>query len=169
MAIGGLITSCISLAIIPIGIIAAIAIPNLMASRMAANEGSTIATLRTIHSAESTYQATAGNGRYGTLDDLVANGLLSQDLARGRKSGYKFTIEPKAPRLNEAPGFEAVGVPLEYRSTGRRSFYIDETGVIRGGDNRGANATERNQPLEYTGYSSDPSQSYRDPDRAREY
>src|SRR2546421_7152717 len=48
-----------------IGIIAAIAIPNLLASRRAANEGSAQQSLRTMSSAEATYQATAGNGSYG--------------------------------------------------------------------------------------------------------
>ncbi len=48
-----------------IGIIAAIAIPNLLASRRAANEGSAQASLRTIHSSEATYQATFGAGNYG--------------------------------------------------------------------------------------------------------
>src|SRR5215217_6510669 len=49
-----------------IGIIAAIAIPNLLASRRAANEGSAQSSLRTIHSAQATYQATAGNGAFAT-------------------------------------------------------------------------------------------------------
>ncbi len=48
-----------------IGIIAAIAIPNLLASRRAANEGSAQSSLRTIHSSQATYQATAGNGNFG--------------------------------------------------------------------------------------------------------
>ncbi len=47
-----------------IGIIAAIAIPNLLASRRAANEGSAQSSLRTIHSSQATYQATSGNGAY---------------------------------------------------------------------------------------------------------
>src|SRR2546426_2921075 len=55
-----------------IGIIAAIAIPNLLASRRAANEGSAEQSLRTISSAEATYQNTAGNCTYGTLPFLMA-------------------------------------------------------------------------------------------------
>src|SRR5437867_6706429 len=50
-----------------IGIIAAIAIPNLLASRRAANEGSAQQSLRTISSAEATYYSTSGNGNYGTF------------------------------------------------------------------------------------------------------
>src|SRR5881392_1295203 len=53
-----------------IGIIAAIAIPNLLASRRAANEGSAQQSLRTMASAEATYRATAGSGNYGPVSDL---------------------------------------------------------------------------------------------------
>src|SRR5687767_8037039 len=69
LATAGLITNILSLVIIvPVGIIAAIAIPNLLASRRAANEGATIQALRTIHSAQATYQSLQGS--YGTLDEL---------------------------------------------------------------------------------------------------
>src|SRR6266566_4994761 len=50
-----------------IGIIAAIAIPNLLASKRAANEGSAIASLRTMTGAEATYQSSVGAGEYGDL------------------------------------------------------------------------------------------------------
>src|SRR5881396_1973373 len=74
-----------------IGIIAAIAIPNLLASRRAANEGSAQQSLRTMSSAEATYQATAGNGNYGRVTDLVGQSLVDGTLGGGTKSGYKFT------------------------------------------------------------------------------
>ena len=59
-----------------IGIIAAIAIPNLFASSRAANEGSALASMRVIFSSEATYQATAGAGIYGSLADLRTVGLI---------------------------------------------------------------------------------------------
>ena len=59
-----------------IGIIAAIAIPNLLSSKRAANEGSAQSSLRTIHSSEAVYQATKGNGFYGTLANLAGENLL---------------------------------------------------------------------------------------------
>ena len=66
--------------VIIIAIIAAIAIPNLLASRRAANEASAISTLRTYHSAEATYQATTGNStNYGTETQLA--GLVDAILA----------------------------------------------------------------------------------------
>jgi hypothetical protein len=155
LATAGLVTSILSvLIIVPFGIVAAIAIPNLLAARRAANEGASIQTLRKIHSAEAAYQATHENGAYGTLDELAADRLIDSELATGIRYGYKFTIEIKPSRYDEAPGFQAVGVPLAYGDTGVRSFYIDETGVIRAGDNRGAEATERNDPLNSNGYSS---------------
>jgi type IV pilus assembly protein PilA len=140
--------------VVPMAVIAAIAIPNLLASRRAANEGATIATLRKIHSAESTYQATAGDGSYGTMDQLLSQQLLPAEMGTMQHFGYKFNIVTE-PSTREAPAsFRAVAVPLTYGNSGRRSFYIDETGVIRGGDDRGAEATERDEPLNDEVYSS---------------
>jgi type IV pilus assembly protein PilA len=149
LATAGLVTSILSIVmIVPIGIVAAIAIPNLLASRRAANEGASIYTMRMIHSAEVTYQATSGNGSFATLDQLAADQLIDPELATGIHYGYKFTVDLKTTGYDEPPGFQVVGVPLAYRSTGIRSFFTDETGVIRGGDNRGADATEFNEPLD---------------------
>ena len=68
-----------------IGIIAAIAIPNLLASRRAANEASAIATMRVIFSSEATYQATAGAGAYGSLAQLnTADALALSNLRQYR-------------------------------------------------------------------------------------
>src|SRR5213075_3016850 len=74
-----------------IGIIAAIAIPNLLASRRAANEGSAQQSLRTMASAEATYKSTAGNGNYGPVSDMVVQNLIDSTLGGGTKSGYNFT------------------------------------------------------------------------------
>src|SRR3989454_5106854 len=75
-----------------IGIIAAIAIPNLLASRRAANEGSAQQSLRTISSAEATYQSTAGGGNYTDLAGLGSGSLVDSVLAGGTKSGYAFAV-----------------------------------------------------------------------------
>lgn len=147
LATAGLVTSILSIAIIvPIGIIAAIAIPNLLASRMAANEGSAMASMRKISSAEATFQAT--HDTYGTLEQLAEDRLIDGDLASGQRRGYKFniTVIPAGPSY--PMGFEAVGVPREYGSTGRRSFLVDETGVIRAANNRGGDPTRSDPPLD---------------------
>ena len=80
-----------------IGIIAAIAIPNLLASKRAANEGSAVASVRTITSAEATYQATTGAGAYGTLPASTRSGLVDSALSNSAttpKSGYNFVATP---------------------------------------------------------------------------
>lgn len=156
MATAGLVMSILSVAIIvPIGIIAAIAIPNLLASRIAANEGSAMASMRKISSAEATFQAT--HETYGTLEQLAEAQLIDADLASGRRRGYKFNITVLPAQSSLPMGYEAVGVPQEYGSSGRRSFLIDETGVIRAAINRGGDPTRSDPPVESdTNYSSDP-------------
>src|SRR5438105_8003049 len=76
-----------------IGIIAAIAIPNLLASRRAANEGSAQSSLRTIHSSEGTYQATFGAGNYGDIAGLYSQSLIDKQLSTKSKSGYNFDVQ----------------------------------------------------------------------------
>ncbi len=82
-----------------IGIIAAIAIPNLLASRRAANEGSAQSSLRTINSAEATYRNTSGAGSYGTFADLMAQSNIDSALGQADvtpKSGYLFSLTTSA-------------------------------------------------------------------------
>lgn len=149
LATAGLVTSILSLVIIvPIGVIAAIAIPNLLAARRAANEGATISMLRKIHAAEATYQATAGAGEFGTLEQLVAHELIAPEVASGSRYGYKFNVE-LSPGLDNVAGFEATAVPLSYPNSGRRSFYVSENGVIRAADNQGNLATRDDPALNF--------------------
>jgi len=115
-----------------IGIIAAIAIPNLLASRRAANEGSAQQSLRTMASAEATYQATAGNGSYGTVSNLVAQNLIDSVLGgSGGKSGYNFTTGA-APAASTTD-FVVAAAPKTMSgvtATGTREFCVDQTGVL---------------------------------------
>src|SRR5438128_11996085 len=74
-----------------LGIIAAIAIPNLLASRRAANEGSALQSLRAVSSCEATYLPTAGDGNYATMNGLGSKTLTDSVLSSGQKSGYNFT------------------------------------------------------------------------------
>jgi type II secretory pathway pseudopilin PulG len=149
MAIAALVLNIVSLvSFVPIGIIAAIAIPNLLASRRAANEASAMSTLRTLSSAEMTYQATTGEGKYGTLTELAAVNLIDSKLAMGTKNGYSFTVELTTNEM-DYPGFAVVGVPMSYGNTGIRSFYVDETGVIRAGNNAGKPSSKLDPPLDH--------------------
>ena len=146
IAIAGLCLSITSLvSTVPIALIAAIAIPNLLAARVAANEGSAIATLRTISSAEATYEAQFE--RYATLEELAAEELIDPALARGVKNGYRFAIDLRPADYSTPAGFEVTGVPVKYRSSGRRSFFLDESAVIRAADNHGGPSTVFDTPL----------------------
>ncbi|HEX8247603.1 MAG TPA: prepilin-type N-terminal cleavage/methylation domain-containing protein, partial [Pyrinomonadaceae bacterium] len=69
--------------VVIIGIIAAIAIPNLLASRRAANEASAVSSLRTLSGAQATYQTTLGQGDYGTLAQLNTGGMIDSVLSAG--------------------------------------------------------------------------------------
>jgi type IV pilus assembly protein PilA len=119
-----------------IGIIAAIAIPNLLASRRAANEGSAQSSLRTINSAQATYQATAGAGAFSTdLAGLQGANLIDTVLGSGSKSGYTFEVVEQAGTGSTAV-YGAYAFPTTdsgVSQTGTRSFGITETGVL-GGD-----------------------------------
>ncbi len=149
LATAGLVTSILSLVImVPIGVIAAIAIPNLLAARRAANEGATISMLRKIHAAEATYQATVGEGEFGTVEQLVAHGLIAPEAASGARYGYKFNVELSLG-LDNVRGFEVTAVPLSYPNSGRRSFYVSEDGVIRAADNQGNLATRDDPALNF--------------------
>jgi type II secretory pathway pseudopilin PulG len=162
-ATAGLVTNIVStVLIVPLLIIMSIAIPNLLASRRAANEGASMSVLRTIHSAEATYQATVGKGSYGTLDELADAQLINPEFAAKAETGrygYKFKLEVGSSSYtsmrgdSELPGFHLVAVPMDYGSSGNRSFYIDETGVIRGEDAHGQEATALTPAVGDTSYS----------------
>ncbi|MDQ6652718.1 MAG: DUF3352 domain-containing protein, partial [Acidobacteriota bacterium] len=97
------------------------------------NEAIAMSMMRTVVSAEATFQATEGDGRYGTLDELLSAGLISKEVIH--KYGYKIEVTTSSNR------FEATAVPLEYGKTGRLSYFVDDSGVIRGGDHGGGAAT----------------------------
>jgi len=123
-----------------IGIIAAIAIPNLLASRRAANEGSAQSSLRTLHSSQATYQATTGNGAYaanmGALgtNNLIDTVLSGATAAATAKSGYYFNVVEQAGNGGTAVfgvyAFPAVTGTVS--QTGTRRFGITEVGVMYG-------------------------------------
>jgi type IV pilus assembly protein PilA len=126
-------------------IIAAIAIPNLLRSKMAANEASAVGSLRTINTAQVTFSSTFGVG-YATLANLsTPNGgcpgatvlvacLLDSNLGAGTKSGYNFTSVPGGgggTNLNPFSLFNSTANPVVQGQTGQSSFCSDSSGVIR--------------------------------------
>ena len=125
--------------VVIIGIIAAIAIPNLLAARRAANEGSAVSSLRTIHGANATFQATTGNGNFAVaLADLSGQNLIDTVLGAGSKSGYGFTNYVQSPfavpPATPVPAtFALVAKPQVVSGitkTGTRNFGIATDGIL---------------------------------------
>ncbi|HKQ86932.1 MAG TPA: DUF4190 domain-containing protein, partial [Candidatus Acidoferrales bacterium] len=155
IAVGGLVLGYLGVVMIPlILIVAAIAIPNLLRARMAANEASAVASLRTIDQAAIAYSQTYKNGYPGSLEVLAGigipscdhAGLIDGELASGTRNGYVFTYQPSSgPRPESiaskpvtngcsvpgAAGFTVNADPERRGTNGQRSFFVDQTGVIR--------------------------------------
>jgi type IV pilus assembly protein PilA len=117
--------------VVIIGIIAAIAIPNLLASRRAANESAAIASLRTLTGAQATYRSS--NATYGDLTALNTAGLIDSSLSSGTKSGYTYTYTAASNTANWWNATAAPQVNSGLGATGTRSFYTNESGVIYAG------------------------------------
>ena len=134
-----------------IGIIASIAIPNLLASRRAANEGSAQSSLRTIHSAQITYQATTGAGAYAAdLASLGGQTLIDSVLAvadqpGSPKSGYNCQIHEQAGTYSEAVyGAKCFPAVTNWLTrSGTRRFGLTEVGTLRGDFDLTTNPTTR--------------------------
>jgi prepilin-type N-terminal cleavage/methylation domain-containing protein len=148
-------------------IIAAIAIPNLLRARIAANEASAVGSLRTINTSAVSYAATYGNGFPSTLaalgtataGDTTAKCsealLIDEVLTAGKKSGYKFTYaDGTGDTPNAAPtggcagdnSYSVTAAPITAGTTGQRYFFTDQTGVIR--YNPTGAATNTSAPLQ---------------------
>jgi hypothetical protein len=112
------------------------------------NERCAISDLRTIHAAQITYSATTGGGNYGTFNQLYELSLISQRLASGSIHGYIFTCTIVARTNTTQASFKVSAVPVKYGTSGLRSFYIDEIGVLRGADKNGAPADENDPPIQ---------------------
>ncbi len=123
-----------------IGIIAAIAVPNLLQSKAAANEASAISAIRNIVTSHITFSATVGAGKYAAdLDALEVARLIDSVLGSGTKDGYLFAS------TGGANNFTITAAPITAGSTGTRYFFSDESGVIR--YDTGQAATTASNPL----------------------
>jgi type IV pilus assembly protein PilA len=136
-------------------IIAAIAIPNLLRSRMAANEASAVGSLRTLNTAAVTYSSTYPSVGYpGTLASLAppasgtadsaSSDLVDSVLAAGTKSGYQFVWSKGAG--TPTTGYSIVSDPVAPGTSGTRGFFTDQSGVIR--YNSGVGASSSSAPLQ---------------------
>ena len=131
-------------------IIAAIAIPNLLRARMAANESSAVASVRTINTAEVTYNSTYPTigfsaslknlgGAIGTpcvpapttaclVDAVLAN---NGNPANSGKSGYNFATGAGTQAGTVYVGYTIVATPITVNQTGIRAFCAEEDAVVR--------------------------------------
>ncbi|HYN15554.1 MAG TPA: prepilin-type N-terminal cleavage/methylation domain-containing protein [Terriglobales bacterium] len=121
-------------------IIAAIAIPNLLRSRIAANEASAVGSLRTLNTSMITYNVTypdqgfavsmaeLGPATSGTPSSAAA-GLIDQNLVNGTKSGYTFALHDTSSTLPNQQ-YEFAATPVTANVTGQRGFCTDPSGVI---------------------------------------
>ena len=144
-------------------VIAAIAIPNLMRSRAAANQASAVGSLRVMNTAEATYSSTYGGysptlGYLGPpstgtapvpsgaelIDSLLSGG--SPGANESGKSGYTFTYSPGvADSSGKIYSYSMTAGPITPGTTGNNYYYTDQIGVIR--QNTTAEAGSTDSPL----------------------
>jgi len=126
-----------------IAIVVTIAIPNIIAARRSANEGSAISSLRALHGAQIAYQTTRGAGNYaGTASPtgdtaglvIMRNaGIIDPVLGAGTKSGYKFVGGVTLNSLSSPATFFFSANPLSSSGamkSGTRRYCITQQGVI---------------------------------------
>ena len=134
-------------------IIAAIAIPNLLRSRIAANQASAVGSLRTINTAAITYASTYNAGYPTTLSALqppavganptaTAAGLVDSVLASGSKSGYAFVYTAGAAVGGRIDTYTLNANPTTPGTTGTNYYFTDQSGVIRQNSTAAASASD---------------------------
>jgi type IV pilus assembly protein PilA len=133
-------------------IIAAIAIPNYMRTKMRANEASAAQSLRNIATAEIVYSTTYGIDFSAGLSQLSGNGiipdennagLIDENLASGLKGGYLIVYTPLTFDPQGHPStYSVTADPQVPGTTGIRHFYTDQSCVIRSNDSAPATATD---------------------------
>jgi len=134
-------------------IIAAIAIPNLVHSKMSANEASAVGSMRTLNTAIITYSTVYG-GYPHALSNLgpaspatsASADMIDSVLASGTKTGYRFSYSPGATDASgNVLNYSIAGQPVVVGSTGHRFFFTDQSGVIRA--NTGGIADANSTPI----------------------
>ena len=135
IAIAGLVLGYIEVAGIPfILIIVAIAIPNLLRAKIAANESSAVGSVRILNTAEIAYaSAHPERGYTCSLSDLADAESINGPLAAGQKNGYAFELSGCSPGTEGGANvkYQVVAYPLRVNQTGRRAFCSDESATIK--------------------------------------
>jgi type IV pilus assembly protein PilA len=174
-AVVGLVLGYAGIAVIPlVVVIAAVAIPNLLRARIVANQAAAVGSLQAVHIAAVQYASTYENGfpsnfeafgnEEGSGRSCNHAGLLDRPLAAGQTHGYIFAYTPRFPYGEPGPvvspkaaakgctsggasGYAVTADPIRRGSTAQRSYYTDQTGIIRYSDN-GEPATADSPRLE---------------------
>ena len=139
-AIAGIVCSSMGLLILPV--IAAVAVPNILAARRAANESSAILAVRTMSKGQQTLRDQRG-GHCGDLNELRSIGIIDDELAIGQKNGYQFVIS-KFP----VGGCEITATPLSNFEGDRSFFYSTQDHVIRAAIKDGKVADVNDPPID---------------------
>lgn len=136
-------------------IIASIAIPNFIRSKMRANEAAAVQNLRNITTAEVVYSTTYSIGYSPTLGalggnsvtvDATAAGLIDEVLASGVKSGYTYSYSViSSDPLGHVTAYSLTADPAVAGTSGVNHFYADQSGVIR--ENGTATASSSDTPI----------------------
>ena len=152
IAIAGLVLGYLGIAAIPIILIlAAIAIPNLLRARIAANEASAVAWVRILNNAENAYAQSHPNAGFTcNISDLQADQLISGELASGRNHGYAFELSGCVPdESGVVRKVHVIAYPVAQNQSGVRAFCSDESGIVKK-DTEGStqNCLRNGQPLE---------------------
>jgi hypothetical protein len=128
---------------LPVNLLKTYAISELIITKDATvigNEAEAAYLLRRIQFSEDQFKDTRKKGRYATLDELFDEKMLEKDYVA--RLGYKVEVNPLGDK------FTATATPKTYGKTGRRSFFIDETGEVRGADHKGQPATADDPPID---------------------
>jgi hypothetical protein len=110
-------------------------------STLRGNEATVQWKLRAIRNEQDEYKASTG--RYGTIEELKAAGQIDEARETFESPGYEIKITASGDK------FEATATPTNYPKQGRRSFYIDSTGNLRGGDTGGKPASASDPVIDY--------------------
>ncbi len=112
--------------VLVVGIIASIAVPNLVQSKMAARESTAISAVRSLVTAQVAFAAKAGSGSFAAdLTELQTANLIDSVLGSGTGEAYSFSVSGSGVQ------YTIDARPLVYGSSGVRSFFTDESGAIR--------------------------------------
>lgn len=129
--------------IVIIGVIAAIAIPNMLAARRAANEGSSVSSIRTLYGANVSYSASVGDGSFAgsadtpgisSLTALASAGFIDSSLGRGEKSGFLYIGDRTEGSITEPETFyfsANPSTPSGILLSGNKRYGVMTDGVIR--------------------------------------